>query len=181
VSAEAATLLGLLADGDRLRVVAALALGARSPVEVAAKAGLDVATAGRALARLASGGLVEQERDGYRLRSERFGEAARAMPRNEANAPESGLGPDADRVLRAFLHEGKLVSIPAVRSKRRVVLDYLAGRFEPGRVYPEAAVNETLAAVHPDYAALRRYLVDEEFLQRRDGFYWRIGGTVDDV
>ena len=37
--------------------------------------------------------------------------------------------------------------------------------------------RRTLKAVHPDYAALRRYLVDEEFLHRRDGYYWRAGGT----
>ena len=31
---------------------------------------------------------------------------------------------------------------------------------------------------HPDHAALRRYLVDEGFLTRDAGFYWRSGGTV---
>ena len=60
-----------------------------------------------------------------------------------------------------------------------MVLDYLAGKFEPGRVYPERDVNFVLGMVHADYAALRRYLVDEGFLQRRDGFYWRAGGTFD--
>ncbi len=181
MTAEAATVLGLLADRDRLRVVAALALGARSLTAVAEAAGLDVVTAARALARLTSGGLVQQERDGFRLRSERFGEVLRSLPRQEHEAPESGLGPEGDRVLRAFVRDGKLASIPTARAKRRVVLDYLAGLFEPGRVYPERVVNERLAAVHPDFAALRRYLVDEEFLERREGFYWRTGGTVDGV
>ncbi len=44
---DAATLLGLLADDDRLRVVAALALGAHTPADVARATGLDVPTAGR--------------------------------------------------------------------------------------------------------------------------------------
>ena len=35
-----------------------------------------------------------------------------------------------------------------------------------------------LGMLHPDYAALRRYLVDEEFLSRSHGEYWRTGGTV---
>jgi len=30
-----------------------------------------------------------------------------------------------------------------------------------------------------DHAALRRYLVDEGFLSRQAGVYWRSGGTVD--
>jgi hypothetical protein len=176
---DAATLLGLLSDDDRLRVVAALALGARTPGEVAASSGLDVPRAGRALARLTSGGLVEQEKDGYRLVAERFREAHESLERPAAEIPASGLGSDADKVLKAFLRNGKLTSIPVVHSKRLVVLDYLARFFEPGEAYPETVVNERLAAFHPDYAALRRYLVDEEFLHRRDGFYWRAGGTFD--
>jgi hypothetical protein len=180
VSSDAATVLGLLADEDRLLVVAALALGARTPGEVAdagAAAGIDVRRAGRALARLTSGGLVEQEGSGYRLLSERFREAFETLEKEAPPSVDSGLGPDADRVLRAFVRDGRLTSIPAVRSKRLVVLDWLAALFEPGRAYPEKEVNERLRAVHPDAAALRRYLVDEELLRRRDGLYWRTGGT----
>jgi hypothetical protein len=33
--------------------------------------------------------------------------------------------------------------------------------------------------VHPDTAALRRYLVDEGILDREHGEYWRAGGTFD--
>jgi hypothetical protein len=36
-----------------------------------------------------------------------------------------------------------------------------------------------LAAVHPDTAALRRYLVDEGIMAREHGEYWRAGGTFD--
>jgi hypothetical protein len=85
--------------------------------------------------------------------------------------------PNQAEVLRRFLEHGRLRAIPARRAKRRVVLDYLAGQFEPGRTYPEAEVNRILARFHPDVAALRRYLVDEEFLERREGSYWRAGGT----
>jgi len=60
-----------------------------------------------------------------------------------------------------------------------VVLDFLASLFEPGDIYPEAKVNDVLARFHPDVATMRRFLVDEEFLERRDGFYWRAGGTFE--
>jgi hypothetical protein len=33
--------------------------------------------------------------------------------------------------------------------------------------------------VYVDCATLRRYLVDEEFMDRADGVYWRIGGPVE--
>ncbi|HET9770380.1 MAG TPA: DUF2087 domain-containing protein [Acidimicrobiia bacterium] len=180
MSSEASTLLGLLADDDRLRTVAALALGSgpATVAEVATAAGLDLRRAAKALTRLAGAGLVDQLGDAFQLRPERFREALDSLGRAESPAaPNSGRGPDADRILRIFVREGKLVQIPAVHSKRLVVLDWLAGLFEPGQAYPEHEVNERLGAVHPDYAALRRYLVDEEFLHRRDGFYWRAGGT----
>jgi hypothetical protein len=84
------------------------------------------------------------------------------------------------RVLQHFLAEdGRLHTIPSKQSKLLVVLDHLSQSFEPGRTYPEAEVNEILTAFHPDYAALRRYLVENGFLTREDGFYWRSGGTFD--
>lgn len=67
--------------------------------------------------------------------------------------------------------------MPAKRNKRLIVLDHIAQSFEPGRKYREKDVNAILGHVHPDYAALRRYLVDEEFLTREANVYWRSGGT----
>jgi hypothetical protein len=84
----------------------------------------------------------------------------------------------ADLVGR-FIKNGRLVIMPSKRSKLLVVLDHLAQEFEPGRTYPEAEVNEVLTRYNDDYAALRRYLVDEGFMDREAGVYWRSGGSVD--
>jgi hypothetical protein len=70
------------------------------------------------------------------------------------------------------------VRIPAAQHKRRVVLEHLAACFEPGVKYPEKAVDAILRAWYPDYASLRRHLVDEELLGREHGVYWRVGGYV---
>ena len=86
----------------------------------------------------------------------------------------------ASRVLGNFLTaDGRLRSIPSKRSKLLVVLDHLSQSFEPGRHYPEKEVNEILERFHPDYAALRRYLVEDQFLTREESVYWRSGGTFD--
>ena len=84
-------------------------------------------------------------------------------------------------MLRAFIRNGRLLQIPTVRSKRLIVLDVLAQEFEPGRRYTERQVNAVLRRWHDDVAALRRYLVDEGFLDREpDGSaYWRSGGSVE--
>jgi hypothetical protein len=81
-------------------------------------------------------------------------------------------------VLARFFRGMQLVEVPAQRAKRLVVLERIALDFEPGRRYAEHEVNELLAARHPDYATLRRYLVDEGFLDRKAGEYWRAGGRV---
>jgi hypothetical protein len=38
-------------------------------------------------------------------------------------------------------------------------------------------VNQIISRRHPDFATLRRYLVDEEFMQRRRSLYWRTGSV----
>jgi hypothetical protein len=176
---DAATIAGLLADPARLKVVAALALGAGTIEEVATASGLplrDVAVAAR---RLARAGLVQRDGHALHLHSERFGAAARAAA--EAAPPPPPLSPDPaeDAVLSAFVRNGRLVSVPAQRSKRRVVLAHLVRVFEPGLRYPEREVNALLGVWHADVAALRRHLVDEGLLTREAGVYWRSGGPVD--
>jgi hypothetical protein len=87
---------------------------------------------------------------------------------------------DDHKVLATFLTaDGRLRSIPTKHSKLLVVLDRLAQEFEPGRTYPESEVNETLHRFHPDFAALRRYLVENGFMTREDNKYWRSGGTFE--
>jgi hypothetical protein len=178
-------LLALLAEPDRLRALAAVALGAETLAEVAERAGLEPKAAARALSRLVAGGLLEGGAGkGYRVRDETLRAAARPPAAESEPAEESG-----NEVLRRFIHKGRLLAMPAAYSKRLDVLDHLAGLFEPGRRYPEGEVNELLGRYHPDYALLRRYLVDDGFLDRADEpapsgsrsvkVYWRTGGTVD--
>ena len=86
---------------------------------------------------------------------------------------------DIDPALDPYFQDGRLVQIPRQRKKRMLVLDLLAQEFEPGVHYTEREVNDVLGRYNPDTAALRRYLVDEEFMEREAGEYWRAGGTVE--
>lgn len=184
----------LLAGAERLRVVAALALGADRVEQVAERAGLPPRQAGAALARLTAGGLVERTAGGgLRLRAEVFAAAVRAAAlkaTGDTVAAHEGAGPEQAAVLRTFLPAGKLVSLPAAWHKRRVVLEHLAQDFEPGVRYHEREVNEILrgrcarpseagGGNPPDHVTLRRLLVDEGLLTRDAGIYWRTGGPVE--
>lgn len=179
--ADPGALVGLLAEESRLKVVSAIVLGATTDQDVAAATGQDLRTVRKALDRLTRGGLVEAGQDHLRVATERFKAAAQTAATDRPQLKPEELGATADQasVVRNYLVDGKLSHIPAARSKRLVVLDFLAGQFEPGRIYPEEQVNYLLGRFHPDYAALRRYLVEEELVERRDGFYWRTGGTFD--
>jgi hypothetical protein len=176
---QAATIVGLLADPIRLKVVAALALGAGTIEEVAAAAQLPLKDVALAARRLARAGLVQRDGHALELRAELFGAVARAAA--EAAPPPEPLSDDPaeDAVLSAFVRDGRLVSIPAQQGKRRLVLEHLVRVFDAGVRYPEREVNALLAVWHPDVAALRRYLVDEGLLTRDAGVYWRSGGWVD--
>ncbi|MEV4758263.1 DUF2087 domain-containing protein [Micromonospora sp. NPDC049559] len=173
------TLVGLLAEPDRLSVFAAIVLGADTPTEAARRAGLDPRRAAAAIRRLESGGLVTADGGRLAARTEAFKTAVREHAPDPK--PDADLDPDPGRaaVLRAFLADGRITQLPASRGKRRILLEHLAAAFEPGVRYPEREVDAVLRAWHDDHAALRRYLVDEALMAREDGVYWRIGGPVE--
>src|SRR3954451_21516380 len=157
---DAATLTGLLADDDRLRVVAALVLGASDATAIRDATGLELPVVVRALQRLIDAGLVERAADGHlALLAHAFQVAARYEAQRRAVEPDEhpGVSNEHARVLRSFLRDGRLTHIPAQETKRLVVLEYLAQQFEPGRRYSEKMVNLVLGRFHADTAALRRY------------------------
>jgi hypothetical protein len=81
---------------------------------------------------------------------------------------------DREKVVRAFLRDGRLVAIPAKPSKRDLLLPVILDRcFPEDRSYEENEVNMRLGLLHPDVAALRRYLVDGGWMTRGAGIYRR--------
>jgi hypothetical protein len=182
VSADAVALLAALANDARLRVFAHVLLTGGTTTVVADACGLRDKDALKLLTRLESVGLVAKDGSNWVARPDVLRQAVTdAAPEQAPTVRDASdaTDPETAAVLRAFLPRGRLDQIPAARSKRLVVLDHIARVFEPGVRYVEHDVNGRLEAFHPDYAALRRYLVDEGFLARDAGSYWRSGGTVD--
>jgi len=85
-------------------------------------------------------------------------------------------------IKRVRSHLNRLASAGVVRLGQDHTSYRLDGgtlEFEPGRRYEEQEVNATVARYFTDHAALRRVLVDEGFLDRDHGEYWRAGSAVD--
>lgn len=85
----------------------------------------------------------------------------------------------AQRILNtAFSSRDPLIlnEMPVKRVKQKLVMEEIAAAFEKNRRYSEPELNAQLETIHPDYASLRRMLIDFHFFDRtRDGLsYWRI-------
>ncbi len=174
-----AEILRAVVDPVRLAVLGHSAAGPVDVDEVAAALGVPAKEVLTAIGRLRSIGLLA---DDLALDADALRQLGAALP--SAEPPSAGVlaGPWTDEegeVLARFFTGDRLHTIPTNRTKRLVVLERLAQEFELGVRYPERQVNFTLQLFHPDYAALRRHLVDEGLLTRADGVYWRTGGRVD--
>lgn len=175
-------ILRALADPERLQIAGTLARRERTASELASELDLPVPRVRRHLNRLIASGVVRlrDDRRTYRLDPETLRWAAEQVgPPREAGLALGAADENEEAVLRAFFRQGRLVEIPAKESKRRVVLERIALEFEPGARYDEREVNAIVGRFHTDHASLRRYLVDEGFLARERGTYWRTGGRVD--
>jgi len=180
------TALKALSDASRLRIVGLLAEGRKMSVEeLAAALSLTPGTVVHHLKRLREAGLVESKPRppyvDYSLRIGRLGEIGgelNRLPREQAGESTetfpvpSWASPEEAKTLRAFFDGEQLTAIPAQHAKRLTVLRYLAETtFERKRRYPEKELNMMLAVRHPDAASLRRYLVDEGFMTRKNSVY----------
>ena len=169
-------------DRGRLSVLGLLAVGDRTTGELAELAGQPRREVLEWLGVLAVEGLVTKADAGrWHLADAALIAIADQLPKTPPPAPRVFFGMTAEEadVLSRYTSGDALTEMPAKRSHRLVVLERLALEFEPGQRYPEAAVNEILSRWHPDYAMLRRALVDERFMDRAEGRYWRAGGRVE--
>jgi hypothetical protein len=183
--------LQAMLDLDMLKVVAALMPGERPITALADELGVPPSFSRGPLGRLIFLEIVAvREVDGRifcRLNKQRLHALNGALQRlsrdlfaseRPANAAEAANVDEADRrVLRGLLRGEQLKNIPS-GERLQPVLRWLAAKFEPGRRYPEREVNELLGRHHPDFATLRRSLVDYRYLSREREVYWRVEGAL---
>jgi hypothetical protein len=166
-----------LADADRLKIAGILGVETLTANQVAEKLDMDAADVSRHLEALVEAGLAHKEGEGYRLDSSTVEQLSRrVLAQSHPPAPQYEGDEFEVKTLRSYIaRDGSLKSIPNQQKKLMVILNFLAKNFEAGKQYPESQVNQILRKYHEDYAALRRYMVDNGVLQRDKGVYWRAG------
>lgn len=174
------TMFKALADGSRLRLLAALRERPMYVELLAERLKLSASTVSHHLKRLEGAGLVRSERDQYYTvysldeklldRPLKDFVAVDAVDSKHQGDREAAY---REKVLRTFFAYGKLKAIPVQRKKRRIVLEHLVESFEQDRDYPEKEVNLILADYHWDFCTLRREMIMEKLMEREKGTYRR--------
>ncbi len=81
-----------------------------------------------------------------------------------------------EKVIKNFVKDDHIEILPAKRSKRKYLLEYILAQFEPNRDYSETEVNNIIGRYHEDYATVRREFIMEKMMERSGGTYRRLPG-----
>lgn len=168
-----------LTNVERLKIVGALAMEKLTLEKLSDRLSIPIGNVSHHLENLTHLGLIRPEGPFYLLDTRAVEAMARQTlaQQRPRTTEESFEGDDFERKVLAdfFTPEGRLKSFPAQFKKLLVILRYLVNKeFKPGVRYSEKDVNAALSRYHLDTASLRRYMVDNRFLAREKGEYWRL-------
>ena len=178
---EALQLFKCLSDRSRLQILKSLAMEDMYVERLAQRLGLTPPTISFHLKKLAEAGAVRGEKNQYytvySLNRELFKGSMLDILLEESDEAEQQKRRDEEyrqKVIESFFEDGKLKSIPAQRKKERIILELIAGSFEPGRDYSEREVNIIIADFHDDFCTIRRDMIAEKLLSRENGVYRKV-------
>ena len=88
-----------------------------------------------------------------------------------------------DKLLKTLFPEGRegpLKTFSIKEKNKLVVLQEIVKRFQSEQIYTEKEINQILKLVYPDFATLRRYLIEYGFLDRtpEGSQYWLRNASV---
>jgi hypothetical protein len=149
-----------LADPARLRIMGLLVEEERCGQELAEALHLAPGTVTHHLQTLRGLGLLTEALVPF-LKKERVQQFA--------------AGPDVGRerrkVLDAFFDGPTLKAIPAQRRKKEIVFEEILRRLPARSSFREAALNELIGKIHPDFCTIRREFIMGRYMEREDGVY----------
>ncbi|MGW8956077.1 DUF2087 domain-containing protein [Paenibacillus sp. NPDC055715] len=171
-----------LADPTRMRILLLLSRGEMHGQALAEKLNLSQPTVTHHASKLREAGLIKERRDKntvyFTLNPKLIRQHAEATVRfifekgeGEEEMSEVNETLEATVLRNFFSKDGKLRQIPSQYKKKLIVLQMLAEKLEPGRVYPERELNEWIKQYHEDFATIRRELIMHQFMYREREMY----------
>ncbi len=171
------TLLKLLADETRLRILAVLSREDCYVELLAARLGLAPATVCYHLKKMEAAGLVRCSRSQfyiiYALEREvlacTLGDIVLGDSIQDPHAAaEEAAADEAYRqeVISHFFKYGRLLRFPAQQKKQIIVLREIASRFASDRAYTERELNAAILPIYEDFCTIRRALVTAGLMTR---------------
>ncbi|MGO4948759.1 metalloregulator ArsR/SmtB family transcription factor [Paenibacillus sp. DRB1-1] len=171
-----------LADPTRMRILLLLSRGEMHGQALAKKLNLSQPTVTHHASKLREAGVIKERRDKnmvyFTLNPELIRQHAEATVRfifekgeGEEEMSELNETLGASVLRNFFSKDGKLRQIPAQYKKKLIVLQMLAEKLEPGRIYPERELNEWIKQYHEDFATIRRELIMHQFMYREREMY----------
>jgi len=168
-----------LASADRLRIIGVLVRGRATRSDIAEQLHLPTRDVFNHLAFLVEVGILHEADGVYNLDEKAVESYARGHFEGKRQTFEAkeDQPEDVRKVLKTFLNaDGTLKQIPPAGNKLLIILNFIVDAFAYDTNYNEKEVNTILRRFHLDTASLRRYLVDNNLMDREgDGTrYWRV-------
>jgi ArsR family transcriptional regulator, arsenate/arsenite/antimonite-responsive transcriptional repressor len=167
-----------LADQSRLMIVKSLIEKPQYLEELAERLNLAVSTISFHLKKLEAAGLVRKEKQQYYtifyLKKDLFKktlEEFMSFEIDEKQEQKKRIIAYKEKVLKAFMRDGKIVQIPAQKQKRWIVLEQVLNEFEFDKEYSEKEVNEIIQKYNEDHCMIRRSFVEERVMNRENSIY----------
>jgi predicted transcriptional regulator len=174
-----------LADASRLRVLNALLQKPQYVEELANRLGLAESTVSFHLRKLEGAKLVRKVKEQYYVvyhpAEEILNLSLLELIRSDdvdEYLQEERMEKYRQKVLKAFMHKGKLEKLPVQWKKRMIILEEFKKNLLPGKSYTEKEINDCILPVYGDYCTIRRLLIEEGMMERDKQIY-RLKTTIE--
>jgi biotin operon repressor len=169
------TFLQAAGQRERLHILGILAERATAVPELARRVGVKETAVVKHINRLKQANLVTETAPyTYQLNQDGLEQLNRTVFHRGDSQSQETL---RQRVLRHYTDGPRLKQLPENAAELREIAGWLADLFETGVAYPEKEVNARVEQAHPDFAELRRLMVDFGFMTRSWGVYQKVERT----
>ena len=168
-----------LADASRLQVLNSLMDKPQYVEELAHRMNLAVSTVSFHLKKLEKAGLISKSKEQYyiiyKVNLGIFDLSLRELTSFEnidKFIQDERIKKYREKVLKIFMKKGRLSKLPVQHKKKLIILDEFVKKFNAGKEYEENEVDTIINQVYDDHCTIRRLLIDEGIMKRKNQIYW---------